>query len=53
VALVVEIDEQLLAAKFAHLDERQRRLTLAAEARSLGHRGISMVARLLGYLARR
>jgi hypothetical protein len=39
-ALVVEIDEQLLAAKFCpllpHLDERQRRLTLAAEARSLG-----------------
>ena len=56
-ALVVEIDEQLLAAKFGplppHPDERQRRLTLAAEARSLGHRGISMVARLLGYLARR
>jgi hypothetical protein len=51
-ALVVEIDEQLLAAKFGvllpHLDERQRRLTLAAEARSLGHGGISLVARAAG-----
>ena len=31
-----------LAAKFAallHLDERQRRLAVAAEARSLGHGG--------------
>jgi hypothetical protein len=51
-ALVVEIDEQLLAAKFGallpHLDERQRRLTLAAVARSLGHGGINMVARAAG-----
>jgi hypothetical protein len=48
----VEIDEQVLAAKFGtilpHLDERQRRLLLAAEARSLGHGGISLVARAAG-----
>jgi hypothetical protein len=48
----MEIDEQVLAAKFAailpHLDERQRRLVLAAEARSLGHGGISLVARAAG-----
>jgi hypothetical protein len=45
----MEIDERVLAAKFdailPHLDERQRRLLLAAEARSLGHGGISLVAR--------
>jgi hypothetical protein len=39
----------MLAAKFEsvlpHLDERQRRLVLGAEARSLGHGGIRMVAR--------
>jgi Rhodopirellula transposase DDE domain len=50
--LTVEIDEQALSAKFdailPHLDERQRRLVLAAEARSLGHGGISMVARAAG-----
>ena len=38
-----------LAAKFAalfpHLDERQRRLVMGAEARALGHRGIKVVAR--------
>jgi hypothetical protein len=43
-----EIDV-LLAAKFAdllpHLDERQRRLLLGAEARALGHGGIKRVAR--------
>ena len=48
-AVVMEIDERVLAAKFdsilPHLDERQRRLLLAAEARSLGHGGISLVAR--------
>jgi hypothetical protein len=48
-AVVMEIDEWVLAAKFGtilpHLDERQRRLLLAAEARSLGHGGISLVAR--------
>ncbi|MDT5025966.1 MAG: hypothetical protein QOE61_2392 [Micromonosporaceae bacterium] len=41
-----------LAAKFAeilpHLDERQRRLLLAAEAKSLGHGGIRTVARAAG-----
>jgi transposase len=41
-----------LAAKFEailpHLDERQRRLLLAAEARSLGHGGIRLVARAAG-----
>ena len=51
-AMVVEIDEQVLAAKFGtilpHLDERQRRLLLAAEARSLGHGGVSLVARAAG-----
>lgn len=51
-AMVVEIDEQVLAAKsgtiLPHLDERLRRLLLAAEARSLGHGGISLVARAAG-----
>jgi hypothetical protein len=44
--------EAVLAAKFEavlpHLDERQRRLLLAAEARSLGHGGIRRVARAAG-----
>ena len=52
-AVVMEIDESVLAAKFdvvlPHLDERQRRLLLAAEARSLGHGGISLVARASGF----
>ena len=43
---------QVLAAKFAvifpHLDERQRRLLMAAEARALGHGGIRLVARAAG-----
>jgi DDE family transposase len=51
-AVVMEIDERVLAAKFEtilpHLDERQRRLLLAAEARWLGHGGISVVARAAG-----
>lgn len=51
-AVVMEIDERVLAAKFGtilpHLDERRRRLLLAAEARSLGHGGISLVARAAG-----
>jgi hypothetical protein len=42
----------VLAAKFEvllpHLDERQRRLLLAAEARALGHGGIRTVARAAG-----
>jgi hypothetical protein len=44
--------EALLAAKFQvvlpHLDERQRRLVMGAEARSLGHGGIRLVARAAG-----
>src|SRR5258708_7879449 len=43
---------QVLAAKFAvifpHLDERQRRLLMAAGARELGHGGIRLVARAAG-----
>jgi len=42
----------MLAAKFEaifpHLDERQRRLLMGAEARALGHGGIRMVARAAG-----
>ena len=42
----------MLAAKFGaifpHLDERQRRLLMGAEARSLGHGGIRVVARAAG-----
>jgi Rhodopirellula transposase DDE domain len=51
-ALVMEFDEQVLAAKFEvllpHLDERQRRLALGAEARLLGHGGIGLVAKAAG-----
>jgi hypothetical protein len=51
-AVVMEIDERVLAAKFAtilpYLDERQRRLLLAAEARWLGYGGVSLVARAAG-----
>jgi hypothetical protein len=40
---------ELLAAKFEaifpHLDERQRRLLMGAEARAPGHGGIRVVAR--------
>jgi transposase len=43
---------EILAAKFAvifpHLDERQRRLLMGAEARALGHGGIRAVARAAG-----
>jgi transposase len=43
---------QVLAAKFVavfpHLDERQRRLLMGAEARALGHGGIRLVARAAG-----
>jgi len=43
---------QVLAAKFQaifpHLDERQRRLLMGAEARALGHGGIRVVARAAG-----
>ena len=45
-------EDVLLARKFAdvlpHLNEKQRRLILAAEARSLGHGGITRVARASG-----
>src|SRR5258705_12540401 len=46
------ITSEILAAKFGtifpHLDERQRRLLLGAEARALGHGGIRLVARAAG-----
>ncbi|GAA2820708.1 hypothetical protein GCM10020220_006340 [Nonomuraea rubra] len=49
---ISETDLALLDVKFAavlpHLDERQRRLYLAAEADALGHGGIVVVARLAG-----
>ena len=48
----LEETRQVLAAKFPvifpHLDERQRRLLMGAEARSLGHGGIRLVARAAG-----
>jgi hypothetical protein len=47
--------EAALTAKFAallpHLDERQRRLAMGAEARVLGHGGITVVARAAGVSA--
>ncbi|TCO55658.1 ISAzo13 family transposase [Actinocrispum wychmicini] len=49
--IAVDIVE-LLAAKYTvllpHLDERQQRLYLGSEARSLGHGGIAAVARAAG-----
>jgi len=49
---VVEVTREMLAAKFEsvfpHLDERQRRLLMGAEARALGHGGIRLVARAAG-----
>src|SRR5712672_2105668 len=43
-----EVTREMLAAKFGaifpHLDERQRRLLMGAEARVLGHGGIRLVA---------
>jgi transposase len=46
------VTQEMLAAKygsiFPHLDERQRRLLLGAEARALGHGGIRLVARAAG-----
>jgi transposase len=46
------VTREMLAAKFEtifpHLDERQRRLLMAAEARALGHGGIRLVARAAG-----
>ncbi len=50
-AILPEVRDQL-ALKFEvvlpHLNERQRRLLLAAEARLLGHGGVRAVARLAG-----
>ena len=46
------VTRAMLAAKFEaifpHLDERQRRLLMGAEARALGHGGIRLVARAAG-----
>src|SRR6478752_5511271 len=48
----VDDRQAVLAAKFEaimpHLDERQRRLLMGAEARSIGHGGIRLVARAAG-----
>jgi Rhodopirellula transposase DDE domain len=48
----VTVTGEMLAAKFGtilpHLDERQRRLLLGAEARALGHGGIRLVAGAAG-----
>jgi hypothetical protein len=48
----MEVTREMLAAKFGsvfpHLDERQRRLLMGAEARVLGHGGIRLVARAAG-----
>ena len=45
----MEVTREVLAAKFQaifpHLDERQRRLLMGAEARAMGHGGIRAVAR--------
>jgi hypothetical protein len=49
---VMALTREMLAAKFEvifpHLDERQRRLLMGAEARVLGHGGIRLVARAAG-----
>ena len=49
--MVVAVDADVVAslrakleAVLPHLDERQQRLVMAAEARSLGHGGIAAVA---------
>ncbi len=39
------------ASLWPHLDERQRRLVLGAEARELGRGGVSVVARAAGVSA--
>jgi len=53
-AIAAEVEEAL-TAKFAvllpHLDERQRRLAMGAEAGVLGHGGIKVVARAAGVSA--
>ena len=49
---LMEVTREVLAAKFGaifpHLDERQRRLLMGAEARWLGHGGIRLVAGAAG-----
>jgi len=49
---IMVVTREMLAAKFGaifpHLDERQRRLLMGAEARALGHGGIRLVARAAG-----
>jgi transposase len=45
---VVESLRAKFAAVLPHLDERQQRLVLAGEARSLGHGGIAVVAQASG-----
>ena len=49
---VIVVTQEMLAAKFGvifpHLDERQRRLLMGAEARALGHGGIRLVSRAAG-----
>jgi transposase len=49
---VMTVTREMLAAKFGtifpHLDERQRRLLLGAEARALGRGGIRLVAQAAG-----
>jgi hypothetical protein len=54
---VAEGFEESLAAKFTvlfpHLDERQHRLLMGAEAQALGHGGIRLVARAPGSVRRR
>jgi transposase len=50
-AVAAGVQEELaaeFAALFPHLDERQRRLAMGARARSLGHGGITAVARAAG-----
>lgn len=47
-AETVEMLATKLEAILAHLDERQRRLLLSAEARVLGHGGIRAVAQAAG-----
>src|ERR1700751_1188136 len=46
------VTREMLAAKLGsilpHLDERQRRLLLGAEARALGHGGVRMVGQAAG-----
>src|SRR5664280_2328185 len=49
--VAVDVEESLagkFAALFPHLDERQRRLMMGAEARMLGHGGVAAVARAAG-----